>query len=65
MKHLNKIVLVALAATMFSCDQDFEHPIEDIQVSKGEADFSTPTPVLSISCVSGAVIFPLCGLTTR
>ena len=40
MKHLNKIVLVALAATMFSCDQDFEHPIEDIQVTAGEANFS-------------------------
>lgn len=41
MKHLNKIVLVALAATMFSCDQDFEHPIEDIQVTAGEANFKT------------------------
>jgi len=41
MKHLNKIVLVALAATMFNCSEDFEHPIEDIQVSAGEANFST------------------------
>jgi len=40
MKHLNKIILVALAATTFSCNDDFEHPIEDIQVSAGEADFS-------------------------
>ncbi|HAR74390.1 MAG TPA: G-D-S-L family lipolytic protein [Flavobacteriaceae bacterium] len=40
MKHLNKIVLVALAATMFNCSEDFEHPIEDIQVSAGEANFS-------------------------
>lgn len=39
MKHLNKIILVALAATMFSCDDDFKHPIEDIQVSAGEANF--------------------------
>lgn len=41
MKHLNKIVLVALAATMFNCSEDFEHPIEDIKVSAGEANFST------------------------
>ena len=40
MKHLNKILLVALAATMFSCDDDFEHPVEDFQVTKGDADFS-------------------------
>ncbi|WP_413532727.1 G-D-S-L family lipolytic protein [Empedobacter brevis] len=39
MKHLNKIVLVALAATMFSCDQDFDNPIEDIKVTSGEANF--------------------------
>ena len=39
MKHLNKIVLVALAATMFSCDQDFDNPVEDIKVTAGEADF--------------------------
>ena len=40
MKHLNKILLVALAAAMFSCDDDFEHPVEDFQVTKGDADFS-------------------------
>lgn len=40
MKHLNKIILVALAATLFNCSEDFEHPIEDIQVSAGEANFS-------------------------
>ncbi|WP_333660359.1 G-D-S-L family lipolytic protein [Chishuiella changwenlii] len=40
MKHLNKIILVALAATTFSCNDDFEHPIEDIQISAGEADFT-------------------------
>ncbi|WP_312923885.1 SGNH/GDSL hydrolase family protein [Empedobacter brevis] len=39
MKHLNKIVLVALAVTMFSCDQDFDNPVEDIKVTAGEADF--------------------------
>ncbi len=39
MKHLNKIVLVALTATMFSCDQDFDNPVEDIKVTAGEADF--------------------------
>ncbi len=41
MKHINKLVLVALAATMFNCNDDFEHPIEDIQVTKGDADFTT------------------------
>lgn len=40
MKHLNKIILVALAATTFSCNDDFEHPIEDIQISAGEANFT-------------------------
>lgn len=40
MKHLNKIILVALAATTFSCNDDFDHPVEDVQVSAGEADFS-------------------------
>ena len=40
MKHINKIVLVALAATMFNCSQDFENPVEDFQVTKGNADFT-------------------------
>ena len=40
MKHINKLVLVALAATMFNCSEDFEHPVEDIKITSGDADFS-------------------------
>jgi len=40
MKHLNKILLAALTVTTFSCNDDFDHPIEDIHVTSGEADFS-------------------------
>ena len=40
MKKLNKILLAALAVTLFSCDNEFEHPVEDFQVSAGQADFS-------------------------
>ena len=41
MKHLNKILLAALAITTFSCNEDFDHPIEDIEITSGDADFST------------------------
>jgi len=40
MKKLNKIVLAALAVTLFSCDDDFENPVEDFVVTSGTADFS-------------------------
>ena len=40
MKKLNKIVLAALAISLFSCDDDFENPVEDFQVTSGTADFS-------------------------
>ena len=40
MKHINKLVLVALGATMFNCSQDFDHPVEDIQITSGDANFS-------------------------
>jgi hypothetical protein len=40
MKHINKLVLVALAATLFNCNDDFEHPMEDIKITSGDADFS-------------------------
>jgi len=40
MKKLNKILLAALAVTLFSCDNDFDNPVEEFQVSKGQADFS-------------------------
>lgn len=40
MKKLNKILLAALAVTLFSCDNDFENPVEEFQASAGEANFS-------------------------
>ncbi|QTV06552.1 SGNH/GDSL hydrolase family protein [Faecalibacter bovis] len=40
MKKLNKILLAALAVTLFSCDDDFENPVEDFVVTSGTADFS-------------------------
>ena len=40
MKKLNKILLAALAVTLFSCDDDFDNPVEDFVVSSGDADFS-------------------------
>ena len=40
MKILNKILLAALAITLFSCDDDFENPVEDFVVTSGSADFS-------------------------
>ena len=39
MKKLNKILLASLAVALFSCDNDFENPVEDFQVTSGEADF--------------------------
>ncbi|WP_322971312.1 hypothetical protein [Faecalibacter sp. LW9] len=40
MKKLNKLVLASLAVALFSCNNDFENPVEDFQVSSGEADFT-------------------------
>ena len=40
MKKLNKILLAALAVTLFSCDNEFENPVEDFKATSGQADFS-------------------------
>ena len=40
MKKLNKILLATLAVTLFSCDNDFENPVEDFKATSGQADFS-------------------------
>lgn len=40
MKNINKILIAALAFTFFSCDNDFDNPVEEFQVSSGEADFT-------------------------
>jgi hypothetical protein len=40
MKKLNKILLASLAIALFSCDNDFDNPVEDFQVTAGEANFS-------------------------
>lgn len=40
MKKLNKLVLAVLAVSLFSCNDDFDNPVEDFKVSAGSADFS-------------------------
>lgn len=40
MKKLNKLVLAVLAVSLFSCNDDFDNPVEDFKVSAGTADFS-------------------------
>lgn len=40
MKNINKILIAALAFTFFSCDNDFDNPVEEFQVSSGEANFT-------------------------
>ncbi len=40
MKNLSKILIAASLAAFISCNDDFENPVEDIQVTSGGADFS-------------------------
>ena len=40
MKRLNKILLATLAIALFSCDDDFNNPVEDFKGTSGVADFS-------------------------
>lgn len=40
MKRLNKIVLATLAFALFSCNDDFNNPVEDFKGSSGVADFT-------------------------
>src|SRR5690606_37831465 len=40
MKNLSKILIAASLTTFIGCNDDFENPVEDIQVTSGSADFS-------------------------
>ncbi|WP_204207191.1 SGNH/GDSL hydrolase family protein [Vaginella massiliensis] len=52
MKNINKILIAALALTFFSCDNEFENPVEEFQVTSGEANF-TKYVALGNSLTSG------------
>ncbi len=40
MKNLSKILIAASLTAFIGCNDDFENPVEDIQVTSGSADFS-------------------------
>lgn len=40
MKNLSKILIAASLTTFVACNDDFENPVDEIQVTSGDADFS-------------------------